>query len=524
MYWKDDSLSVFMEMTLRNYSNTIRTAPSMGPIPQEHDTVMKSGSISPTLVWLRDDLRLDDNPALAAAVDEGRPLVLLWVLDEVSPHLRARGGASRWWLHHSLAALAADVARLGNRLILRRGPAGLVVPTVLQEVGAVSVHWNRRRGRAEFDVDSTLKGELKAAGYTVTSHLGDLLHEPTRLVSKSGTPFRVFTPFWKTLRPTIHDTPALPRPTLLPSPVAELASDDLRDWRLLPTSPDWSGGIAANWIPGEAGAAERLRSFLTEGLRSYAAERDHPALDVCSHLSPHLRFGEISPRRIVAAVEQARAGAVPPSDENTDKFLAELGWREFSHHLLSQFPDLARRNFQPRFDAFPWARDEGLLDAWRRGRTGYPLVDAGMRELWVTGTMHNRVRMVVASFLVKHLLQDWRQGEAWFWDTLVDACPAANPASWQWVAGSGADAAPYFRIFNPVSQGEKFDPDGTYVRRWIPELARLPASSIHAPWTASRAVLEACGIRLGETYPRPVVDHAEARQRALAAFATTSGR
>ena len=485
---------------------------------------MQSGTLSPTLVWLRDDLRLDDNPALAAAIAERRPLVLLWVLDEVSPGLRGRGGASRWWLHHSLSALAEDVARLGNRLILRRGPAGLVVPAVVQEVRAASVHWNRRRGRAEFEVDSALKAELKAAGHAVTSHLGDLLHEPTRLVSKSGTPFRVFTPFWKTLRPAIHDTPALPRPDRLPPPAAGLSSDDLRDWRLLPTSPDWSGGIAAAWAPGEAGAAARLRVFLAEGLRSYATERDHPSHDVCSRLSPHLRFGEISPRRIVEAVERVRAGSAPPSDANCDKFLAELGWREFSHHLLSQFPDLARRNFQPRFDAFPWERDEGLLQAWRRGLTGYPLVDAGMRELWVTGTMHNRVRMVVASFLVKHLLQDWREGEAWFWDTLVDACPAANPASWQWVAGSGADAAPYFRIFNPVSQGAKFDPEGTYVRRWVPELARLPASAIHAPWTASRSVLDACGVRLGVTYPRPVVDHAEARERALAAFASTSDR
>ena len=476
-----------------------------------------------TLVWLRDDLRLDDNPALTAAVAEGRPLVLLWILDEASPGLRPRGGASRWWLYHSLAALSDDVARAGNRLILRRGPAALVVPHVIQETGARSLHWNRRRGAAEFEIDSALKRELKVDGIAVTSHLGDLLHEPTRLVSKSGTPFRVFTPFWKALRPTISDVAPLPCPDRLPPPVEDLVSDALADWRLLPTKPDWSGGIAAAWTPGEAGAHRRLETFLGEGIYSYTTERDRPDLDVCSRLSPHLRFGEISPRRIVAAVEAAREGARAPADAQIDKFLAEIGWREFSHHLLSQFPALATRNFQPRFDAFPWAHDDGLLEAWRRGRTGYPLVDAGMRELWATGTMHNRVRMVVASFLVKHLLQDWREGEAWFWDTLVDACPAANPASWQWVAGSGADAAPYFRIFNPVSQGEKFDPDGTYVRRWVPELARLPVKLLHAPWTAARADLDTAGVRLGITYPRPVVDHAEAREKALAAFAATSG-
>lgn len=474
------------------------------------------------LVWLRDDLRLDDNPALVAALAEGRPLHLLYVLDEVSPGLRPLGAAARWWLHHSLAALARDIERRGGRLLLRRGPAAIVVGAVLEETGAVSLHWNRRRGAAPQAIDSTLKADLTASGIAVQSHHADLLHEPSRFVTGSGTPYRVFTPFWRALRATWPPRTPLPAPDRLPPPgEGEIAagSDALADWKLLPTAPNWASGIAASWTPGETGAAARLTAFLERGIYSYSLERDRPDLDLCSHLAPHLRFGEISVHRIVAALEAARGGAAPPAEENVEKFLAELGWREFSHHQLARSPDFAHHAVDRRFDRFPWIDDETTLRAWRRGRTGYPLVDAGMRELWATGTMHNRVRMVVASFLVKHLLQDWRAGEAWFWDTLVDACPAANPANWQWVAGSGADAAPYFRIFNPVTQGEKFDPLGDYVRRWVPELARLPKRWVHAPWTTPADILAAAGVRLGETYPQPIVEHAKARARALAAFA-----
>lgn len=482
---------------------------------------------APALVWLRQDLRLDDNPAMVEAARNGRPVVALFVFDEVSPGLRPLGGATRWWLHHSLTALARDVARLGGRLILRRGPAGLVVPQVAEAIGAASVHWNRCWGRAEIALDDTLMAQLRAAGLTVTSHRGNLLHEPTTLVTKTGGPFRVFTPFWKAVTATFPPRAPLPAPDRLAAVPGEIAGDTLADWRLTPAAPDWSGGLAATWTPGEAGAVARLTAFLDKGIYSYDLERDRPDLDLCSHLSPHLRFGEISPYRIFAAVEAGMATDAsrrpPASRVNVDKFLAEIGWREFAHHLLAQAPDLAERNFQPRFDAFPWIRDDALLAAWQRGRTGYPLVDAGMREVWATGTMHNRVRMVTASFLVKHGLIDWRAGEQWFWDTLVDACPANNPASWQWVAGCGADAAPWFRIFNPVTQGEKFDPDGDYVRRWVPELARLPSGVIHAPWMASRAVLDAAGVVLGRDYPRPIVDHAAARDRALAAFASTRG-
>jgi deoxyribodipyrimidine photo-lyase len=475
----------------------------------------------PILVWFRDDLRLADHPALTRAVASGRPIVAAFVFDEVSPGLRPLGGASRWWLHRSLTALAADLRRFDVRLCLRRGPTGEVIPALAAEIGAAEVVWNRRYLPAMVAIDADLKHRLRAEGRAVASFQASLLHEPQAIRTGSGGPFRVFTPFWRACRAGPRPRAALPRPTTLRAFAAVPEGFDLAALDLLPRAPYWAGGLDATWTPGEAGAEARLARFLDEGLPTYAGERDRPDRDVCSRLSPHLRFGEISPFRVLDAVE-ARIADAPTLAASGDKFLSEVGWREFAHHLAFHLGDLATRNFQPRFDAFPWRRDEALLEAWRRGRTGYPLVDAGMRELWATGTMHNRVRMVVASFLVKHGLVDWRDGEAWFFDTLVDACPAVNPASWQWVAGSGADAAPYFRIFNPVSQGTKFDPTGAYVRRWVPELARLPTSAVQAPWTAPRAVLEDAGVVLGHGYPLPIVDHAAARARALAAFAATS--
>jgi deoxyribodipyrimidine photo-lyase len=296
-----------------------------------------------------------------------------------------------------------------------------------------------------------------------------------------------------------------------------IASDRLEDFGLEPTAPDWAGGFRETWTPGEAGAASRVADFLDHGLAGYATLRDRPDLDHVSRLSPHLRFGEITPAQIWHAAHTAAASGRATSLD-VEKFLTEVGWREFAYNLLHHRPDLATANIQSRFDAFPWQRDDALLKAWQRGRTGYPIVDAGMRQLWHTGWMHNRVRMITASFLVKHLLQDWRAGETWFWDTLVDADPASNPASWQWVAGCGADAAPYFRIFNPVLQGEKFDPNGDYVRHWVPELAKLPNDVLHKPWTAPKGVLAMAGVTLGDSYPAPLVDHAKARARALAAF------
>lgn len=476
-------------------------------------------SIRSVLVWLRDDLRLDDNPALTAAVATGRPVVVLYGLDEVSPGVRPLGAASRWWLHRSLTALGDSIAARGGRLVLRRGPAEVVVPAVIEAGGIDTVFWNRRYRPAEVEIDRAIAADLGARGLRTHAFQATVLFEPGAIRTATGGPYRVFTPFWRAARAATPPRAPLPAPARLPAPAVPIDGDRLDDWGLTPRAPDWSGGLAATWTPGEAGAEVRLAAFLERGIYSYADDRDRPDRDVTSHLSPHLRFGEISPFTLWAALADLEARAAAPARVHFDKVRAELGWREFSHHLLVHHPDLHRRNVQPRFDAFPWRDDPAFVAAWRAGRTGYPLVDAGMRELWTTGTMHNRVRMVTASFLVKHGAIDWRVGEAWFWDTLVDACPANNPASWQWVAGSGADAAPYFRIFNPVTQGRTFDPDGAYVRRWVPELARLPAEVIHAPWTARGPVSAAAGVRLGETCPDPIVDHALARERALAAFA-----
>lgn len=476
---------------------------------------------SPILVWLRDDLRLADNPALASAAATGRPMVVLYVLDEMSAGVRPLGAASRWWLHRSLEALGAAIEARGGRLVLRRGPAEIVVPSVLEESGAEAVVWNRRYGGGEVSVDGALKLSLRWRGVAVESFQAGVLFEPPVIRTRTGGPFRVFTPFWRTCRAGAPPREPLPAPSRLRPPETAVESDTLAAWRLCPTEPDWSGSLADAHRPGEAGAVARMEGFLDKGIYSYHENRDRPDEAATSRLSPHLRFGEISPFTLWDAVAVKARGPAPPPEAAIEKFRAELGWREFSHHLLFHRPDLATRNVQPRFDAFRWRDDPAFVAAWRRGSTGYPLVDAGMRELWATGVMHNRVRMVAASFLVKHGGIDWRVGEAWFWDTLVDACPAANPASWQWVAGSGADAAPYFRIFNPVTQAETFDPDGTYVRRWVPELARLPTPAIFAPWKAPASVTQAAGVRLGVTYPKPIVDHATARERALAAFAQT---
>jgi deoxyribodipyrimidine photo-lyase len=464
----------------------------------------------PVLLWLRDDLRIADNPALSRAVESGRPVVALFVFDDVSPDLRPLGGASRWWLHRSLDAFGDRFARLGGRLCPRRGPAAEIVAAVAEEIDAASVLWNRRYLPAQTAIDAELKRRLRAEGRVVESFQANLLHEPHTVKTGAGGPFRVFTPFWRAARGTGAPRAPLPPPRAIRGAAAPPPSPALDDLDLLPRAPYWAAGLDTTWTPGEEGATARLDRFLAEGLRGYATGRDRPDLDHTSRLSPHLRFGEISPFAIAAAVA-VRVAADPTLAVDADKFLAEIGWREFAHHLAFHFGDLSQREFQPRYESFPWTSDEAFLEAWRRGRTGYPLVDAGMRELWATGTMHNRVRMVAASFLVKHGLVDWREGERWFFDTLVDACPAVNPASWQWVAGCGADAAPFFRIFNPVAQSVKFDPDGAYLRRWLPELAGLPAGSIHAPWAASAVPAAA--------YPAPIVDHAFARGRALAALA-----
>jgi len=467
----------------------------------------------PVIVWFRRDLRIADQPALSEAAASGRPVIPLYILEPAEGGNPGPGGAGLWWLHHALGALGRDLAALGAPLVLRRGPARAVLDTLIAESGADTVLWTRRYEPAAMARDAAIKADLKARGLTARSVKAGLLFEPWEIATRAGTPFRVFTPFWRACRAHLPPPSPLPAPTRLRGADSPPASESLDAWGLLPHAPDWAGGLRETWIPGEAGAHDRLNAFLAHGLDGYALGRDQAGREATSRLSPHLAFGEISPRQVATAALRAPGAGV-------ERFLTELGWREFSVHLLHHHPDLPRRPFRAEFEAFPWRDDPEGLAAWQRGRTGFPLVDAGMRQLWHTGWMHNRVRMVAASLLVKDLLVPWQAGAAWFWDTLVDADLASNAASWQWVAGCGADAAPYFRIFNPTRQGETFDPDGAYVRRWCPELSRLPDRWLHKPWMAPPLALAEAGVRLGVTYPRPVVDHDGARARALAALAT----
>jgi deoxyribodipyrimidine photo-lyase len=470
---------------------------------------------SPVIVWFRQDLRLADNPALVAAIDTGAPVICLYVLDDATPGKWMRGGASRWWLHHSLAALAGQLETAGTRLVLRRGDAFDVVTGLAAEFSASAVFWNRCYEPFARERDARIKATLKEQGRVVETFNGSLLVEPWELKTKDGGPFRVYSPYFRALAPHCDDIAPLPAPSVIPDGSAGIHSDALTRWDLLPVSPDWSTGFAPVWTPGEAGAQERLAAFCDDDANDYAETRNLPGIDATSRLSPHLHFGELSPRQV-----WHHAVRTVPAGKGRETFLKEIGWREFSYNLLYHFDDLPESNYQAKFNNFPWSFDEESFTRWTRGQTGYPIVDAGMRQLWHTGWMHNRVRMIVASFLTKHLLIDWRRGEEWFWDTLVDADLANNAASWQWVAGSGADAAPYFRIFNPITQGEKFDETGSYVRQWVPELKDLPDPFIHAPWTAPADRLARAGVSLGRSYPRPIVDHSRARERALAAFSS----
>jgi len=493
-----------------------------------------------SLVWFRFDLRLSDQPALLAAAKAGTVVpVYIWSPDEEGNW--PLGGATRWWLHHALARLDESLRELGSRLIVRRGPTLATLLDLSRETGASAVYWNRRHEPAATARDAGIKSALRAAGLRVESFNGSLLKEPWELATQSGQPFQVFTPFWRRgcesagrdigdgselagsrelAEPARHPAPA---PEVLAAPLRWPESLPLAALRLLPRLP-WDRGFYDRWSPGERGAQAQLARFVAESARSYAAERDRPDRAGTSSLSPHLRFGELSPRQVWEAVAAAHAGAQPArrgTKSGPETFLTEIGWREFAYHILHHFPQTPEAPLRESFGRFPWLDDSRGLAAWQRGETGYPIVDAGMRELWATGWMHNRVRMIVGSFLTKDLLISWRSGAAWFWDTLVDADLASNTLGWQWVSGCGADAAPYFRIFNPVLQGEKFDPAGEYVRSWVPELARLPRDVIHRPWTASAAVLTAAGVRLGATYPTPIVDHSAARQRALQALRKT---
>lgn len=467
----------------------------------------------PALVWFRQDLRLSDNPALHAAARSGAPIFALYIHDDEQAGPMKPGSASRWWLRNSLASLRGS---LGGALHVYRGDADAIIPQLVDAIDAGSVYWNRCIEPWRSKRDEAIKRNLLDEGVEVHTFNGSYLYDPSTVMKQDGTPYRVFTPFWRKGCLENGRTPRTPLPE--PSNLVTIDKGPELDGRrrpLLPAYP-WFEEGAVNWQPGEQGARRRLERFLAEGIQCYDAGRDRPDLRCVSRLSPHLHFGEISPNQVHKAVLAHSKGS--SNAGGVDRFLSELGWREFSAYLLFHEPQIVDTNLQRKFDRFPWHEEPALIEAWQRGETGYPLVDAGMRELWRTGFMHNRVRMVVASFFVKNLMQDWRHGAAWFWEKLLDADLANNSASWQWVAGSGADAAPFFRIFNPVSQGAKFDPNGDYVRRFVPELAGLPDKFLHSPWDAPADVLAAANVELGANYPRPLVELKASRERALEAF------
>ena len=474
-------------------------------------------SQGPAVLWFRQDLRLADHRALAAAMEGGRPVVPLYVLDDEAPGAWRMGGASRWWLHGSLAALDADLRERGSGLVLRRGRAADVVAAVAGEAGAVEIHAGRMH---EPWARQQEEGVSAALGGRLVLHRTTTLFDLDSIRTKTGGTYGIYAPFLKACRARPAPPEPLPAPKRIASPSLP-RSERLADWNLLPTKPDWAGGFRETWTPGEAPAHERLRRFLQRAVFHYDVGRNLPGEPGSSMISPHLHWGELSPAQVWHGVLHAVHETGQDAGKAVETYLGELIWREFSAALLWNRPALPEAPLRDAFARLPFRDAPGDLRCWQRGRTGIPIVDAGMRQLWHIGWMHNRVRMIAASFLVKQLLIAWQSGEAWFWDTLVDADLANNAASWQWVAGTGIDSQPFFRVFNPVAQGERWDPEGAYVRRWVPELARLPARWIHQPWAAPDAVVSDAGVRIGETYPAPMVDLATARNRALAAYRTT---
>jgi len=461
---------------------------------------------------------------LTAALGLGAPIVPVFIFAPEEEGPWSPGGASRWWLHHSLLRLDEQLRVAGSRLILRSGSDSLTeLRRLRDECGAGHILWNRRYEPAAIARDRHIKAELQADGAEVHSFNGSLLHEPWTVKTKTGGPFQVFTPFWRHCNALTDPEAPAPSPGHIQAPSRWPAGLGLGEWNLLPRL-NWAEGMKAAWTPGSAGAHAQLRRFLHDSLEDYPVMRDRPDSSGTSRLSPHLHFGEIGPREIWHETRRAALATGRHSTWRQSQFLTEVGWREFAYHLLYHFPTTPEHPLRDHYTAFPWKPNALHLKAWQRGLTGYPLVDAGMRQLWQTGWMHNRVRMIAASFLVKDLLQPWTDGARWFWDTLVDADLASNTLGWQWVAGCGADAAPYFRIFNPTTQAMRFDPQGAYVREWVPELARLPDEWIHQPWAAPPEVLSAAAVRLGAVYPQPIIDHAAARAAALAALATLGSR
>jgi deoxyribodipyrimidine photo-lyase len=479
---------------------------------------------TPILIWFRNDLRLGDNPALSAAIARGGAVipVFIWSPDEEGTW--KPGAASRWWLHQSLVQLDRGLRSLGSRLIVRRGPIVESLTSLIQSTGADAVSWNRRYEPAFVRCDRIVEQKLQRLDVRAETFPGGLLFEPWEILTKERQPFRVFGPFWKACLAR-QPSPPLLAPRLWPSPSRWPKSQPIESLELEPKI-DWTAGFRQVWQPGERGAREQLEKFRQHALIGYVRGRNRPDDRGTSRLSPHLHFGEITPRQVWHEVTAVRTdnGSGRTLATARVKFLAELGWREFAHHVLFHFPRTSDRPLRENFGHFPWSRNPRALAAWQRGKTGFPIVDAGMRELWTTGWMHNRMRMIVASFLTKDLLISWREGARWFWNTLLDADLANNTLGWQWTAGCGADAAPFFRIFNPILQGRKFDPKGEYVRHWIPELRSLPLRFLHEPWKASSEELAAADVQLGKTYPRPIVEHRESRRAALEAFRSIRGK
>lgn len=468
------------------------------------------------IFWFRQDLRISDNPGLYQAANDGF-VMPVYIQDESNAGTFKMGSASKWWLYNSLSDLNKS---LNNNLNLYKGCAKDILSHIIKENEIDSIYWNRCYEPWRIKADTEIKALLKEQAIDCKSFNGSLLLEPWQVLKKDASPYRVFTPFYKSsyLDPNSFREP-FPSPqefNLIKDNVNEVTLNDLK---LLPTK-NWYHKIEKSWDVGEKAAQEKLIIFLNHRLENYKDGRNFPNKENVSCLSPHLHFGEISPNQIWSKVAEKAISSGLGADINC--FLSELGWREFSYNLLYHFPDLPFRNLQNKFDRFPWSDDLTLLTAWQKGQTGYPIVDAGMRELWQTGYMHNRLRMIVGSFLVKNLLLHWHHGERWFWDCLVDADLANNSASWQWIAGCGADAAPYFRIFNPITQGEKFDPEGQYTRKFVPELARLPDKYLFKPWQAPLSILEKAGVTLGKTYPKPIVDLESSRNKALEAFSAIS--